>query len=165
MKKIKQKRAKQKKTVRILVVFVATVFLLLWMLLNQKDTSTYFKNNHFNQWELNYPMTKELDEFKDDLSFPGSKLDYIVFPNNEIIVSDLNDYIVANLDYLEFEGIKEKDSEVLKQLIAIVGDEGKLLEYIVEFDDYDFYIFSRPENIKLSFVISETELVFLFFKY
>ena len=165
MKKIKQKRAKQKKTVRILVVFVATVFLLLWMLLNQKDTSSYFQNNHFEPWELNYPMTKELDEFKDDLSFPGSKLDYIIFPNNEIIVSDLNDYIVANLEFLDLEGKKENDGDVLKQLIAKVEDDGKLLEYANQLDDYDYYIFSRPENRKLSFIISETEIVFLFLRY
>lgn len=152
---------------RLIIFTLSLIVVIMVGLMVRNNQQRFSTKAHFTTWELTYPQTKEILEFKSKRSFGNDFADAMVFSTNDQLEKEIQQYIMGHEGWVTRTG-DEEDKVYSPSTLKIFHDfsDHQLLEKRMNsYEHYDYWIFEKNDGFeKLGILMSEEEVVYVFIK-
>ncbi len=150
----------------ITIAGIAIVAIALVSFYVKRHEESFIERTHFVNWEMDYPESDETVKFTSERAFGNDHADYIIFPSDENLVSEIERYIDKQDHLIVSEG-DEKDQNYSPpfpvSFFYTFSDISTLEKNIDSYEGYKYWIMEKDGGFeKLGILMSESEVIFLF---
>lgn len=159
-----QKRTKLE-IILIICLSIAGILFIVASIYIATPKGPFFKNLHFDYWQIDYPSSEPLTEYQSESIWFGERFDYVVYPTNKEVQSNVEGFLNKTDHNITSKGTIN-DSEIDINEVFYLGLEAEDREIfenrISNYDGFEYWTLTADDDHQMAIYLSDNEVIFLF---